>query len=127
VYRFYQKIADVAAHNTMVLFRATTGNQKLDHLNFRLELVKGLRKTHESTVPWSVYGYPSTETPPKNLRERHFLEKIPASGKMPKRSSSMLFVPDKRVQKEPTYLCPGSQAGLRLVESSKIYRMKLHF
>jgi hypothetical protein len=34
-----------------------------------------------SGVPRPVYGRPSVEPPPKRLRERHFLKRIPATGK----------------------------------------------
>jgi hypothetical protein len=93
--KFFKRLLNVPVHNTTVLYRATTSNQKLDHMSFRLALIKGLIDTYRPGVPWPVHGHPSTEPPPKRLTERHFLEKIPTSGKRPNRKSSVLFVPDK--------------------------------
>jgi hypothetical protein len=82
--KLFKRLLNVAIHNTTVLFRATTGNQKLDHLSFRLVFIKGLIESHRPAVPRPVYGHPSTKPPPKRLTEWHFLEKIPATGKKAK-------------------------------------------
>jgi hypothetical protein len=47
-------------------------------------------KKHGSAVPRLVYGHPSLEPPPKRLTERHYLDRIPATGKKAK--------PQKNVQ-----------------------------
>jgi hypothetical protein len=39
--KFFKRLLSVTIHNTMVLFRATPGNKKLYHLNFRFTLIKG--------------------------------------------------------------------------------------
>jgi hypothetical protein len=80
----------------MVLFRAKTGNQNPDHLNFRLALVKGFTESHRTAVSWPEYGNPSIEPPLKRLRERQFLEKITASGKNSKPQKHVLCVLGKQ-------------------------------
>jgi hypothetical protein len=49
--KFFKRLLNVAVHNTMVRFRATAGNQKLDHLSFKQALIKGLIETHGPAVP----------------------------------------------------------------------------
>jgi hypothetical protein len=90
----------------MVLFRAITSNQKLDHLSSRLALIKGLTEPHGPAVSWPVYRDLSTEPTPKRLIEWHFLKKIHASGKKrPNLKSSVFCVLGKRA-KTVTILVP---------------------
>jgi hypothetical protein len=88
----------------MVPFRATTGNQKLDILSFRLALIKGLTETHRSAVAWHGHGMVTLplNLHQKRLTENHFLEKIPASGeKRTNRKCGVLCELDKRSKESP--------------------------
>jgi hypothetical protein len=108
--KIFKRLLNVAVHNTVVLFRATTGSQKLDYLSFRLALIKGLIETHGL----AVYGRPSVEPPPKRLTERHFFEKIPVSGKKGQ-TAKVLFVLDKRSEKS-------SHIGAQIVKQGSFWK-----
>jgi hypothetical protein len=99
VYQIFQKIAKCCRPQHSGTFWATTDNQKLDHLSFRLALIKGLIESHRPTVPWPMYGCPSIDPPPKRLTEWHFLKNILASGKRSNRKSNVSCVLDKKSKK----------------------------
>jgi hypothetical protein len=49
--QIFIRMLNVAVDNTMVLYRAVTDSQKLDHLSFRLICMKGFIETHGLAVP----------------------------------------------------------------------------
>jgi hypothetical protein len=80
--KLFKRLLNVAIHNAMVIYQRLSNNRNMDTLKFRLSLAQGLVEKHSSAVP--VYGRLSLEPPPKRLTERHFLERIPATGKKAK-------------------------------------------
>ena len=56
-------------------------NATIDHLTFRVQLVTSLFEKYGRAVQYRKQGRHSINPPPAHLTERHFLEKIPATGK----------------------------------------------
>jgi hypothetical protein len=68
----------------MVINQYLPNNKNMDTLKFRLSLAQGLMEKNSSAVSCPVYGHPSLQPPPKTLTARHFLERIPTTGKKAK-------------------------------------------
>jgi hypothetical protein len=82
-------------------------------LKFRLSLAQVLVEKHGSAVPCPVYSCQSLEPPTKRLRERHFLEHIPATGKKAKPQRCTVCSKHGK-RKESIYWCSECEAGLCL-------------
>jgi hypothetical protein len=64
----------------------------MDSLKFTLSLAQGLLEKQGSAVPHPVYSCPSLEPLRKRLTKRHFLERIPTTGKKAKPQKKMYSV-----------------------------------
>jgi hypothetical protein len=79
--KLLKRLLNVAIHNSMVIYRSHPNNEKMGTLQLRLSLAQGLVEKRGSGVRRPVHGRPSVQPPPKRLTERHFLERIPPTGK----------------------------------------------
>jgi hypothetical protein len=80
----FKRLLNAAIHNTTVIYQCLPNNKNMDTLKFRLSLAQGLVEKQGSAVLRPVYGRQSLEPLPKRLTERHFLERIPSTGKKAK-------------------------------------------
>jgi hypothetical protein len=67
----------------MVICRANSGQTKIDHLKFRVELVQALLIEHGSESVRKFQGHHSTDKNVPRLVERHFPERITPTEKRP--------------------------------------------
>jgi hypothetical protein len=74
---------------------------------------------HGSAVPRPVYDRPSLEPLPKRLTERHYLERIPTTGKKAKPQKRCIVCSKHGKRKESIYWCSECEAGLCLDECFK--------
>jgi len=65
----------------MVICSANSGQIKIDHFKFRVELVKALLIEHGSESVRKFQGHHSTDKNVPRLLERHFPERIPPTKK----------------------------------------------
>jgi hypothetical protein len=65
--------------NTMIIYRHNTGH-KIDHLAFRVNLVEARFKQFANTEH-KVTGHRAPESTIPRLLERHFINKVPPTGK----------------------------------------------
>ncbi|PSN53144.1 hypothetical protein C0J52_06286 [Blattella germanica] len=75
VHEIYQKTSQC------IRSQCTCPSQQSDNLIFRAELVTSLFERYGSTLKTRKQGRLSINPPPTHLTERHFIEKIPATGK----------------------------------------------
>ena len=61
----------------MVICRANSGQTKINHFKFRVELVQALLIEHESESFRKFQGHHSTDKNVPRLLERHFPERLP--------------------------------------------------
>ena len=61
----------------MVICGANSGQTKIDHFKFRVELVQALLIEHQSGSVNKFQGHHSTDKNVPRLVERHFPERIP--------------------------------------------------
>jgi hypothetical protein len=92
--KLFRRLMNVAVHNSYVLY--CTKFQAL-HLTYRLELVKSLLLTYRPQVG---RGRPSTNPQPDRLTGRHFIEKIPPTGKKLSPRDDVRFAPSRRTREK---------------------------
>jgi len=61
----------------MVICRANSGQAKMDHFKFRVELVQALLTEHQSESVRKFQGHHSTDKNVRRLDERHLTDRIP--------------------------------------------------
>ncbi|PSN29180.1 PiggyBac transposable element-derived protein 4 [Blattella germanica] len=117
--KLFRRLLNVSVHNALVFHNSQ--NSKMDHLNFRVNLVTSLFERYGSTLEIRKQGRPSINPPPTRLRERHFIEKIPATGKKAKPQKRCVVCQKKGKRKESIYSCPDCKAGLCLETCFKVF------
>jgi hypothetical protein len=125
--KLFKRLLNVAIHYAMVVYQCLPNNKNMDTLKFRLSLAQGLVGKHCSAVPRPVYGHQSLEPLPKRLTERHFLERIPATGKKAKPQKICIVCSKHGRRKESIYWCSECEAGLCLNGCFKKYHTTPNF
>ncbi|XP_046402046.1 piggyBac transposable element-derived protein 4-like [Ischnura elegans] len=108
--KFFKRLLNVSVHNAFVLFRAR--NTDADHLFFRISLVKALFSANRPQLGTPTLGRPSINPPPRRLVERHFIERIPATGKKAKPQRRCVVCTKHGKRKESIYWCSDCGVGL---------------
>jgi hypothetical protein len=67
----------------MVICHSNSGQTKVDHFKFRVELVQALLIEHGNESVRNFQGHNSTDKNVPRLVERHFPERIPLTEKRP--------------------------------------------
>jgi hypothetical protein len=125
--KLFKRLLNVAIHNSMVIYRSLPEKTHMDTLKFRISLAQGLVEKYGPRVPRPVHGRPSVVPPPKRLTERHFLERIPATGKKAKPQRRCVVCTKHGMRKDTVYWCSDCEAGLCLHGCFKDYHTKLNF
>jgi hypothetical protein len=77
--QLFGRLLNVTVHNALVVY--SSQNNSTNHLTFRLQLITSLFERFGRTLHSRKQGRPSINPPPTSLTERHFIEKIPPTGK----------------------------------------------
>jgi hypothetical protein len=125
--KLFRRLLNVTINNSMIIYRCLPDNKNMDTLKFRLTLAQGLVEKYGPSVPRPVYGRPSVEPPPKRLTERHFLERIPATGKKAKPQRRCVVCAKHGRRRDSIYWCSDCDAGLCLDGCFRIYHTQLNF
>jgi len=81
--KLFRKLLNTTVLNCMIICRANTGQNQIDHFKFRLELVQALLIEHESESVRKFQGHHSTDNNVPRLLEKHFPERILPTEKTP--------------------------------------------
>ena len=79
--KLFRRLLTVTVLNCMVICYANSGQTKIDHSKFTVELVQALLFEHESESVRKFQGHHSTGKNEPCLVERHFPERIPPTEK----------------------------------------------
>jgi len=79
--KLFRRLLNITVLNCMVICRAISGQTKIDHFKFRVELVQALLTAHGSGSVRKFQGHHSTDKNVLRLLERHFPERIPLTEK----------------------------------------------
>ena len=80
--KFFKRLVNVAVHNAVMVYNS---RNKTHYLTYCLDLIKALILTHRPQVARpAAHGRLSVNPQSERLFGRHFIEKIPATGKKTK-------------------------------------------
>ena len=79
--KLFRRLLNTTILNCMVICCANSGQTKIDHLKFRVELVQALLIEHGSESVRKFQGHHSTDKNVPRLIERHFPTRIPPKEK----------------------------------------------
>jgi len=79
--KLFRRLLNITVLNCMVVCRANSGQTKIDHSKFRVELVQALLIEHGSESVRKFQGHHSTDKNVPRLLDRHFPERIPPTEK----------------------------------------------
>ena len=79
--KLFRRLLNITVLNCMVICQANSGQNKIDHFKFRVELVHALLTGHQSESVRKFQGHQSTDKNLPRLVERHFPETIPPTEK----------------------------------------------
>lgn len=123
--KVFKRLLNISVLNSYIIWKKA--NHKCDHLTFRLALVKELLETFQMEAPKPTHGRPSTEPQPARLAGRHFIEKIPPTGKKSRPQRRCVVCSSHGKRRDTVYWCPECEAGLCLEECFKTYHTKTNF
>ena len=81
--KLFRRLLNISVLNCMVICCANSGQTKIDHFKFRVELVQALLIEHASGSVRKFQGHHSTDKNVPRLVERYFPERIPPTEKRP--------------------------------------------
>jgi hypothetical protein len=90
----------------MIICRAYSGQTKIDHFRFRVELVPALLIEHVSENVRKFQGHYSTDKNVPRLVERHFAERIPPTEKKGQANKEVCSVLQKQQKEGDSVLVP---------------------
>ena len=109
----------------MVICRANSGQTKIDHFKFRVEL-EALLIEHGSESVRKFQGHHSRQNVTR-LIERHFPERIPPTEKKARPIKRCVVCYKNKRRKETVFWCPECEAALCVKECFKEFHTKLNF
>jgi hypothetical protein len=123
----FRRLLNVTILNCLIICHANSGQSKIDHFKFRVDLVLALLIEHGSEIERKVQGHHSTDKNVPQLLERHLPERISPTDKKAKPTKRHIVCYKHNKMKETVFLCPDCQAGLCVEGCFKTFHTKLHF
>jgi hypothetical protein len=125
--KLFRRLLNIAVLNCMVICRANSGQTKIDHFKFRVELVQALLFEHASGSARRFQGHHCTDKNVRRLVERHIPERIPLSVKKARPTERCVVCYKINRRKETVFWCPECEAAICVEESLKAFHTKLNF
>jgi len=110
--KLFRRLLNTTVLNCMVIYRANSGQTKIDHFKFRVELVQALLIEHGSESVRKFQGHHSTEKIVPQLLERHFPEGIPPTEKKVRPTKRCVVCYKNNRRKETVFWCPECEAAV---------------
>ena len=124
--KLFRRLLNIIVLNCMIICHANSGQTKIDHFKFRVELVYALLIEHASGSVRKFQGHHSTNKNVLRLVERHFPERIPTEKKARQTKRYVVCYKNNR-RKETVFWCPEREAALCVEECFKGFHTKLNF
>ena len=124
--KLFRRLLNITVLKCMVICRANSGQTKIDHFKFRVELVQALLIEHGSKSVRKFQGHHSTDKNVPQLIERHFPERIATEKKARPTKMCVVCYKNNR-RKETVFWCTECEAALCVEECFKALHTKLNF
>ena len=126
--KLFRRLLNTTVLKCMVICCANSGQTKINHFKFRVELVQALLIEHESESFRKFQGHHSTDKNVPRLFERHFFRKNTADRKKrPGQQMGCVVCYKNNRRKETVVWCPECEAALYVEECFKAFHTKLNF
>jgi hypothetical protein len=126
--KMFRRLLNTSVHNALIIYNANKDRKPLDHLSFRLQLIKEILETHGKTLESPRQGRPSKLPTPDRLTARHFIERIPPTDKKAKPTKRCPVCCKKTgKRKETSYWCKDCGVGLCFENCFRIYHTEANF
>jgi len=104
--KLFRRFLNITVLNCMIICRANSGQTKMDHFKFIVELVQALLTERGSGSVRKFQVHHSTDKNVKRILERHFPERIPPTENKarPTKRCSVCYKNNRR--KETLFWCP---------------------
>jgi len=125
--KLFKRLLNITVLNCMVICCANSGQTKIDHFKFRIEMVQALLTEHGSESVRKLQGHHSTDKNVPQLFERYFPERIPPTEKKARPTKRCVVCYKNNRRKEIVFRCPECEAALCVEEGFKAFHTKLNF
>ncbi|PSN50037.1 hypothetical protein C0J52_03287 [Blattella germanica] len=127
---FSDRLLNATVVNAMIIYNKNNQQRGIDHLAFMVNLVEGLllRFSDEEQASRRVQSrkHSSDNTIPR-LCERHFISRIPPSGKKARPQRRCVVCTKNKRKKDTVYWCRNCDVGLCLEVCFEDYHTKLNY
>ena len=123
--KLFRRLLNITVLNCMVTCRANSGQTKIDHFKFRVELVQALLIEHGSESVRIFQGHHSTEKMCRDFLKDIFQEEYHQQKKRPGQQRCVVCSKNNR-RKETVFWCPKCEAALCVEECFKAFHTKLN-
>ena len=116
----FKRLLNVTILNSSIIWKANHAGSRVDSLKFRVDLVEQIFSTHscEKRKPTQL------KSNVERLTGRHFIERIPPSGKKAKQQKRCVVCSKNGRRRDPVYWCPDCKVGLCPDNCFKDYHTK---
>ena len=125
--KLFGRLLNNTVLNCMEICCANSGQNKIDHFKFRIELVQALLIEHQSGSVRKFQGHYSTDKTVPRLVERHFPERIPPTEKKTRPTKRCVVCYKNNIRKEAVFWCKEREGALCVEECFKAFHTRLNF
>jgi hypothetical protein len=123
--KLFRRLLNATVLNALIIYRHNTGH-KIDQLAFRVNLVEALFERFADRER-KVTGRRAQENTIPRLLERHFINKVPPTGKKALPQRRCVVCSSHGRKKDTRYCCLKCDVGLCLEDCFEAYHTKLHY
>ena len=125
--KMFRRLHNVTIVNCLIRCCANSGQSKIDHFKFIVDLVQALLTEHGSEIERKVQGRLSTDKNVPRLLEGHFPVRISPTDKKARPTKRCVVRYKHNKRKEIVFWCPECEAVLCVEGCFKAFDTKLHF
>ena len=122
--KLFRRLLNSAVLNALIIYRENV-NKNVDHFTFRVQLVEKLFQKYAKMVA-RVPGRHSTDSLVPRLTERHFIRRIPPSGKKQHPQRRCVVCAKHSRRRDTVYWCENCNVGL-CFDCFEIYHTKQNY
>ena len=125
--KLFRRLLNITVLSCTVICCQNSGQTKIDHFKFRVELLQELLIEHQSDSVRKFQGHHSTDKNVPHLVERHFPERILTTEKKTRTTKRCLVCYKNNRRKETVFWWPECEIALCVEECFKAFHTKLDF
>ena len=125
--QMFRTLLNVTILNCMIICCASSGQNKMEHFKFRVDLIQALLIERGSETDRTVQGRHSSDKNVPRLLKRHCSARIPPTEKKARPTKRCVVCCKHNKRKETVFWCPDCQAGPCVEGCFTTFHTKLNF